>query len=138
MKKYSPGVGPGRVRSSAGLVNFLVLVLVIGIGEGLPSPLTPLPWATWAEKCLPDPSPKRVVSLRFYGEKTASNAPPCMHRLTQVFGQGGTLIRPSLSFQSLVAFISHVGIKYHHRPSKRRRKTPQDPPKTSQDHTQEQ
>ena len=63
--KNSPGLGPGRVRSPAGLVNFLVLVLVIGIGEGLPSPLTPLPWATWAENCLPDPSSEVAVCFCF-------------------------------------------------------------------------
>ena len=34
----------------------------IGIGEGLPSPLTPLPWALGPEMCLLDPPSKVGVS----------------------------------------------------------------------------
>ena len=66
--KNSPGLGPGCVRSSAGLV--LVLVLVLVIGEGLPSPPTPLPWAFGSEICLPDPPSKIGVILLFDTKNT--------------------------------------------------------------------
>ena len=108
----SPGLGPGRVRSSAGLVNFLVLVLVIGIGEGLPSPLTPLPWASGREMCLPDRPPKVAVSPWIIQLK-----PSKMQHLSHFWPpRGGSVIQPLLSFQPLHPKIPQ---------------DPQDPPKTS-------
>ena len=70
----SPGLGPGRVRSLTGLVNFPG----IGIGEGLPSPLTPLPWASGPENCRTDPLPK-VVMRPFLAQLKPPKTPYVSH-----------------------------------------------------------
>ena len=64
--RNSPGLGPGRVRHPSGWV----ICPGIGIGEGLPSPLTPLPWASGSEMCLLDPPSKVGVSLPLDIKKT--------------------------------------------------------------------
>ena len=65
----SPGLGPGRVRSLTGLFWYCSGI-GIWLGEGLPSPLTPLPWASGSENCLPDPPSKVAVTLPLDLKKT--------------------------------------------------------------------
>ena len=89
------------------------------MGEGLPSPLTPLPWASGSENCLLDPPSKVGVRLLLDVKKTPQKPQKCMHRFTQLFNQGGREIQPTL-------FIQSLGPKICQDPPR----PPQDPPKT--------
>ena len=58
--------------------------------------------------CLPDPPPKIAVRLRFANKKHLLKRTK-MH--AQVDAGLGPEIRPTLFFQSFVAFLGHVGVK---------------------------
>ena len=118
----SPGLGPGRVRSLTGLFWYCSGI-GIWLGEGLPSPLTPLPWASGSEKCLLDPSPKVAVSP-FFAQLKPLKTQYVSHLWLP---QGGGVIRQTLFFQSLGPKTHQNLPKTPQRPSKRRFKTPQDP-----------
>ena len=117
-KLYSPGLGPGRVRSLTGLVIFLVLVLVIGWGKVYLPPLPPFPGHP-APKCA---FPKVVVKPSF-----AELNPPKTPYVSPFWPPRGGGRSGQRYFSNLLAPRSP---KTPQAPPKTPPRPPQDPPKT--------